>query len=213
MSIFEQAAKLNNRGIISLIEGRDSHAIDTMTESIKLMKQELRKDGAQMKDFKAALSGQCSDLSTVEIPDMDTDDQYAAFNHAIHISYESSEPRFDIQMYSAAVIFNLALAHHRLVMQGDKSLVEKTVKLYSLVLKLLENWECHKGIAIIKLAAINNLAQMRFANGEYEHAREGLDHLSAFMRKANNALLDEPEVQGLLMNVLLLKAPKVAPAA
>ena len=71
--------------------------------------------------------------------------------------------------------------------------------------------------AIAKLASINNLSQIRFDCGEYELAREGLDRLSTFFVRAsgntNNAMLENPEMQCLLMSVLLLKALVIAPAA
>jgi hypothetical protein len=92
----------------------------------------------------------------------------------------------------------------------------KAEKLYAMVLKLVDDGACHMRIAVVvKLASINNLSQIRHAKGDYEHAREGLDQLSSFLRRTNQALFEEPQVQGLLMNALLLKASstKVAPAA
>jgi hypothetical protein len=70
----------------------------------------------------------------------------------------------------------------------------------------------------VKLAAINDQSQIWFDCGDgYELAREGLDrHLSTVMRtngNTSNAMLKESKIQGILMNVLLLKAPVIAPAA
>jgi hypothetical protein len=84
------------------------------------------------------------------------------------------------------------------------------------VLKVLNNQHMHRITVIAKLAAINNLSQIRFDCGEHERAREGLDHMSVFVRASSNrnqATFEAPEIQGLLMSVLLLKAPVVAPAA
>jgi hypothetical protein len=43
MSLFEQAAQLNNAGVTALLEGDQYTAINAMTKSIKMMKQELAK--------------------------------------------------------------------------------------------------------------------------------------------------------------------------
>ena len=83
-----------------------------------------------------------------------------------------------------------------------------------MVLKVLDDSLIEFKAAItVKLATINNLTQIRFAKGDYEQAREGLDHLAGFLRIANGEVLAEPQVAGLLMNVLMFRAPKVAAAA
>jgi hypothetical protein len=113
------------------------------------------------------------------------------------------------------VVFNLALAVHR---EGKNGKIESTAqRLYIVVMKVLNNQCMNRVAVIVKLAAINNLSQIRFDCGEYElaAARKGLDHLSAFMRACGNmnrAMLEEPKIQGLLMHVFLLKAPLIASA-
>lgn len=215
MSLFQQAAELNNQGVIGLIEGHNSSAIDSMTKSIKLMKQELAKCTSDISSCLKSTSPARTELSTVEIPDMESsDDNHEVFNQAIHIPSTGDESDLDIHVYSAAVIFNLALAHHRLGMQGDDVYQQKALKLYTMVLKVLDDSLIEFRAAImIKLATINNLTQIRFTKGDYDQAREGLDHLAGFLRIANGEVLAEPQVAGLLMNVLMFRAPKVAAAA
>ena len=215
MSLFQEAAQLNNRGVVALIEGDDKFAIEAMTKSIKMIKQELAKPSAGLTDFKASSSEEGPELRTVEIPDMaSSDEQHEVFNHAIHIPYNGDESELDFHVYSAAVIFNLALAHHRMGINGDKACHEKSLKLYKMVLKVLDDTLISFRTAVtVKLATINNLAQIQYAQGDFDDAREGLSHLAGFLRIANGDVLAEPQVQGLLMNVLMLRAPKVAPAA
>jgi hypothetical protein len=215
MSFFEQASRLNNEGVAALLEGDDTIAIDTMTKSIKMMKKELSKPGTQLSAFKSDISSDAADqvMDTVEIPGMDSSET-ALFNQAINIPSEGEQTDLNVHVYSAAVIFNLALAHHHVAITSDAAYLPKAEKLYAMILKLLDDVALHLRIAvIIKLATINNLSLIRFENGDFELAREGLTHLSNVVRQANNALLEEPEVQQLLMNVLLLKAPRLAPAA
>jgi tetratricopeptide (TPR) repeat protein len=210
-TIFEQAARLNNEGVTALSNGDNQTAIDKLTQSIKWMKQELSKPGADLRRMKSknTVYEEEEATQTVEIPEVDS---AIAFNQAITIPSTTAtsgndEHGLDIHVYSAAAVFNLALA---LQHKGEE---KKAERLYIMVLKLLLNDHCHLRIAVlIKLASINNLSQIRFANGDFENAREGLDQLSGFLRRAA-WIFEVPEVQGLLMNVLLLKAPKVAPAA
>lgn len=212
MSLFEQAAQLNNQGVIALIEGDDTSAIESMTKSIKLMKQELAKPTNTL-DAKVATTG--PELKTVEIPDMESSDEnQEIFNQAIHIPCTGNESDLDIHVYSAAVIFNLALAHHRVGMQGNEAYQQKALKLYTMVLRVLDDSLIEfRAAVMVKLATINNLTQIRFAKGDYEEAREGMEHLAGFLRIVNGEVLAEPHVAGLLMNVLMFRAPKVAAAA
>jgi hypothetical protein len=220
MDIFAQAARLNNQGVTALLEGDNKAAVAALTRSIKIMKQELSKPTENVDLTKSAhCSSDDCEHSTVELPGFQGGQDSYIFADAIKIpEHAGDQTVIDIQIYSAAVIFNLALAVHREGNTIDNaSPMAKAQKLYSMVLKVLNNQYMNNRVAIVvKLAAINNLSQIRFDCGEYELAREGLDHLSTFMRTSdstNNAMLEEPEMQGLLMNVLLMKAPVIAPAA
>jgi hypothetical protein len=213
MSLFEQATQLNNEGVTALLEGESQAAIDAMTESIKLMKQELSKTTEDSKSDCSATASEQEEVRSVEIPQTDSFDTIV-FNQAIIIPSDEEQSDIDIHVYSAAVIFNLALAHHHQASKGDTDCMAKAEKLYAMVLKLIDDGACHMRIAVVvKLASMNNLSQIRYAKGEYENALEGLNQLSSYLRRTNQALFEEPQVQGLLMNALLLKAPKVAPAA
>jgi tetratricopeptide (TPR) repeat protein len=207
MSIFEQAARLNNEGITALYNGDNQTAIDKLSQSIKWMRQELSKPGTDLRTMNSKNTVYEEEATqTVEIPEADS---AIAFNQAIAIPPTSGqvENDLDIRVYSAAAIFNLALA---LQHNGEE---KKAERLYAMVLKMLLNDHLHLRIAVlIKLASLNNLSQIRFANGDFENARQGLDELSGFLRRAAWKC-EEPKVQGLLMNVLFLKAPNAAPAA
>jgi tetratricopeptide (TPR) repeat protein len=214
MSLFSRASDLNNRAVVALIEGDDEFAIKSMADAIKLLKQELAKPGrVAFEDVKCTAAGPV--LKTVEIPDLCSgDDHHEIFNQAIHVPCSGEESQIDIHVYSAAVIFNLGLAHHRQALKGNKEYQGKAVKLYNMVLRVLDDTLIEFRTAVmIKLATINNLAQIQFAHGDFDEAREGLSHLAGFIALASGEVLSEPQVRGLLMNVLMIRAPKVAPAA
>jgi hypothetical protein len=215
MEFFVQAARLNNHGVTALLEGDDKAAVAALTQSIKMMKQDMSKPSNSDMKKSITLSDDC-EHSTVELPGFQGAQEAFIFTEAITIPENGDQSELDTQIYSAVVIFNLALTFHREGKNGKIKSMVKAQKLYTMVLKILNN-QCMNRVAVIaKLASINNLSQIRFDCGKYELAREGLDHVSAFLRASgntNNTMLEEPEIQGLLINVLLLKAPVIAPAA
>eukprot|EP00934_Nitzschia_sp_Nitz4_P006666 Nitzschia sp. Nitz4//scaffold103_size77763//56274//56918//NITZ4_005448-RA/size77763-processed-gene-0.11-mRNA-1//1//CDS//3329532337//6656//frame0 len=214
MTFLEQAIQLSNEGVVSLSEGDNVRAVEVLAESIKLFKSEMVTRSSKQDLDKSAYSNAGGDFKTVEVPDMDSEEHCVAFNQAIHLPCELEDNDANVQMCSATVIFNLAIAHHHQFLGTDKSKKDKAIKLYSMVLKLLEDVDQrNKTAMVVKLATINNLAHIRFTSGDYESARSDMDQLSGFMRHVNQTVLEEPEVQGLLMNVLMVRTPRVAPAA
>jgi hypothetical protein len=229
MDPIEQAICLNNSAVNALTACEDVLAVSFLSNAIKLLQQAIpnpRKMSVGSEDPSFFLVDVAYDHQlTVEIPGMEQEQHTFIFNRAIVIpqlqqrgSYESEGAiDDDIQAYTAVIIFNLALSHHRRGMcTGESKALTKADKLYSLVLKLLaaDDSNTSRMNVIVKLAAINNLAQLRFDAGDYEQGREGLIHLSsAFRVMSVSYLLNEEDLKDLLMSALLLRAPSVAPAA
>jgi hypothetical protein len=148
---------------------------------------------------------------------METSDSIV-FNQAIRIPAGAElASDFEKSIYTSTAVFNYALARHFKASSGDAISMSKVEKLYAMVLKMLDNngicWNLHIAI-VIKLACINNLSQIRYSNGDYENGREGFLQVSRFIRKSSNqTIFEEPKIRGLLMNILLLMPPFVAPAA
>jgi hypothetical protein len=72
MSLFQQATQLNNEGVTALLEGESQAAIDVMTKSIKLMKQELSKLSKERKPEDYSSAALYLEVSSVEIPETDS---------------------------------------------------------------------------------------------------------------------------------------------
>jgi hypothetical protein len=213
MSLFQQAAQLNNDGVDSLLNGDQRTAIKLMGESIKCMKVAISAIGSSSTAAPSTCYSSINDTRTVEIPSMESSDTIV-FNQAIKLP-DKDEARapdeLEVNVFTSAVIFNLALAHHFL---GDENSMARAEKLYATVIKLLKGDSLHIHTAlIVKLACINNLSQIRYSHGNYKGAREGLSQVSGFIKQNGGVMLEGPDVQGLLMNVLLLKPPTVASAA
>lgn len=208
---FQEAARLNNSGIEALAQGNEQKAIVILMQTIKMMKKILAKTDINQLQSNEEES-HTDRLQTIEIPEITCTEEFF-FNEAIKIPCNGKATVLDIYMYSAAVIFNLALAHHAKAATDSKYLL-KAEELYATIPKLLDDRVSHMRPAVIlTLASINNMSYIRFENGNFDQIKEGLAEVNGLLKNTNNILFEEPEVQGLLMNVLLLKNPKVAAAA
>lgn len=120
---------------------------------------------------------------------------------------------------SALTIFNLALVYHRNVLLGNSKCIEKAIRLYSLVLHILGDYSSSSlSLTTIQLAAINNVAQLRHASGQYQEMAKRLGQLTIVIRRSKKSypslLHKEGELRGLLFNLVFLKRQQeLAPAA
>ena len=236
METYQEAIRLNNKGVGALVDCNDNLAVESLSKSIRIMKMGLAnlpenkqstsdEDGSYF--FGTDMSEEESHMA-VELPQMEQGQETFIFNQALHLNekldlccIEPSEE--EIHLYTATVIFNLALAHHRRGLgNGVSALLFKAEKLYSMLLKLLAHQGYNKSrmALTVKLASIYNLASLRFDAGNFEEAREGLGHLSTIVHSGSHSecitnlpMFQEPDLRELLLNVLMLKPPRVAPAA
>jgi hypothetical protein len=225
------------------------------------MKSELSKPGVDLSNSTSSCGEGPIELPTkmIELPNQaalhshskqlmiftDDDDDQAMFNHAISIplstfkDHDEQPSDLDIHIYSASVVFNLALAHQQLAnkhkFDSDRYNHDsiytvnrnKAEKLYTVILKLLQDTACSQvrtGV-MVKLAAIHNLHWIKYQKGVTGEDNSLQQTLSRFVQGvrsqdpylARTFLEHDAQIQGLLMNVLWLKdqqaPPKVAPAA
>jgi hypothetical protein len=252
-SVFEQAASLNNEGVSALCSNEEETAITIFTNSIRLMKRELSKPGVDLTSFQK--EGCCMELPAhlVELPQhqvtpqqlmiFEDEDEEALFNHAISIPLsafsDTKQPSdLDIHIYSASVVFNLALAHQQLASKHkqDRRMGKsdeiyttnrnKAEKLYTVILKLLQDSACSQvrtGV-MVKLAAIHNLHWIQYQKREQEGTQSSnipslQQTLARFVQGirqqdphlARSFLEHDAQIQGLLMNVLWLKEQQAPP--
>jgi hypothetical protein len=162
MDLFAQAACLNNQGVAALLEGNDKAAVAALTQSIKMMKQEMSSRPSNSDSKKSTTLSDDCEHSTAELPGFQGAQESYLFTEAITIPENGDQSEVDTQIYSAVVVFDLALAVHREGKNGKIESMAKAQKLYTAVLKVL-NKQCMHIIAVIaKLATINYLSQVRF---------------------------------------------------
>jgi hypothetical protein len=165
----------------------------------------------------------------VPLPHTFPDQRWFMYNKALRFGTEIvSLASFleDFQVFSAVVVFNLALIYHRSALCGNQkfaSLSGKATSLYSLVLKLVDwpGWIFSKTsvtCTIVKLAATNNLAQISSESGDTKLAHDFLKHLSAGIRRSRKHFPGLFQSSGdmfeLMINLFFWPpAPVIAPAA
>ena len=239
METYQQAIQYNNAGVQALVDCNDSLAVESLSKSIRIMKQSLvkipAKDQSSLdEDYSFCFGGEEDSDSheTVQLPNVEPGQETFLFNQALHLNDKvgycsittTTEPsEQEIHLHTATVIFNLALAHHRRGLKNCSSaLLIKSEKLYNMLLKLVAHhgYNTSRMALTVKLASIYNLASLRFDAGNFEGAREGLGELASIVHTASHSgpitnlpMFQEPDLRDLLVNVLTLKPPRVAPAA
>jgi hypothetical protein len=203
------ALRLNNEGIMLLLENRDKEALATLTESLNQVKklltasEEVSTNGQTPMSMNAIIHH-----STYTIPNLH-DVNCFIYNSALMFSLLDSDctpcSRDDIHVHTSVIILNIALAFHRRGLSGNSAcLLLKAEKMYEMVGELLGNSEGNQGTALlVKIAAINNLSQLRHDQGDYAFAGEQLHCTKC----------EEHVYKGMLLNALLVTPPDAAPAA
>lgn len=237
MSLMQQAVDLNSHGVKLLSSKHRNYegAVKAMSHSISLMKQELTTmAGSDHSTTSANVSEVTS--AAIKIVNLSEDaigesDEDIVFNQAISISYKEGDhiaTEQDIQVYSGAVIYNIALAnHHQAIHQCYKTkglsvaAGKKAEKLYDTAIKLLSsrsflNRSQERASVLVQLACCNNLAQLRFHYGAEDSARECLDVASSILAMTDQSaalVFNEPVVQGLILSAFFLRTPPQLAAA
>ena len=235
MTNFQQAIRMNNDGVQFLVNGEDEKAIPVLSEAFKSMKQHLaRAHEDSITNASNEAICKSNDQLFVQLPDNNigeadgTQTDLSLFNHAMVIPTIDEEHACGrvVVVHAAAIIFNLALAHHRKGIRTENlAVTSKALKLYTTILKLLRGGgdDDLAGSAnmefLLKLATISNLLEIQSQFGDYDLiAYERLEQLTRSLRRKDTMLLDAilcqtSGVKGQLMSVLLTKPPSVAPAA
>jgi hypothetical protein len=231
-TLFNQAALLNNEGVLALMQGRQREAFGALSKSVMVLKalvSERVTSGAPTGNFDSSSSSRMSNdaaccIQTVALPSSQYSTQSVSYLYdqvfTLPQGFQCLHPPRslnddDVRAYTAAVIFNLALIHHR------NSSVVKAEKLYTLACALLADpypinscpyMACL--VAMVQIASINNVSQIRFDCGDYEATREALADMSRILRHgADLSVLQDPNLQGFVLNILLFKASSTAAAA
>jgi hypothetical protein len=164
-------------------------------------------------------NGQQIIYDSVELTGL-TDRQCYIYNRAFRVTVDqlpTTSMEEAARVASAVVIFNMALVLHRINLLRSKAVpAQKALALYQIVLNLTnEPNEGSSGmVGAIKLATLNNIAQLQFEEGQHDLSMNGFCFLGNIVRTITHSPLGPNEMRGIVINILCLKTgPKVAPAA
>jgi hypothetical protein len=223
MNSIKYACSLNNQGVDLLVSGESKRAMTVFQSALNLLKKAIHI---------APETGSCTEMnmscdeaslpfceSTLTVSGLQGPHCYV-YDHGIMIHDKvDCHTEETITLYIAIVLFNLALASHSegTALGQDKSLTKASV-LYSLVLRLLSgSCTMPKGpsTAILTVLALNNKAQIHYDQCAYAQSVDCMKEISKIMScvpEVQSALNDD-DVKGLLVNVMLLSTPTAAQAA
>jgi hypothetical protein len=213
------ALRLNNEGVVLLLEKRDQEAVVTLTQSLNQVKG-LLTSAPENSDGEPSLPAKTFiHHSTYNLPNLQ-DLNCFIYSNALMFSLtsDSTPSSEDIHVFTSVIILNIALAYHRRGLARNPGCLFKAEKMYEMIGKLLGDSEVKRGTALlVKVAAINNLSQLRHDQGDFAFSSEGFQYLGSLIDFAGENLYhtkcEEHVYKGMLLNALLVAPPDVAPAA
>lgn len=150
------------------------------------------------------------------------DSKYFIYNYTMNVSDCHHARTFKHPaVFTSGILLNLALAHHRLGVNGDHASFSKAENLYSMGLQLI-------GVAppdtprttvySVMIIAVNNLAHVHYALGHYQNARALISQLSSLLHVVQTAhspssFFSQRDLHRFTMNAMLWCTPKTAGAA
>jgi hypothetical protein len=222
MNSIKYACCLNNQGVDLLVSGESKSAMTVFQRALSLLK----KVNAETTSC-TEMNLSCDDASLLfcesasKVSGFQGVNSYVyVYDHGIIIPDNTNGDSVEtISFYIAILLFNSALAAHSegTALGGEKSLMKASV-LYSLVVQLLTRSTMVEDTSatILTLLALNNTAQIHYDQCEYVQSIDCMKTISKIMgssvRGAHSALSDE-DLEGLLLNVMVISTPPAAKAA
>jgi tetratricopeptide (TPR) repeat protein len=113
---------------------------------------------------------------------------------------------------TVVLMFNLGLVHHwRAIQYQQSSLLIKALRLYEMSWGLLQRSPTLDPFA---LGVLNNMGAINYELAQYEQSQKCFDVLKSILMDGSVTFMEEPEAHaGILLNLMFLEEPSVAPAA
>jgi hypothetical protein len=218
------ALLLNNEGVVLLLQNRDKEAIPYFSKSLALMQTTLTNSTSAATESATKPRLSVYHAATHPLPNFrrDNDQSFLLYTEAFTFSSELDDSRLENNasiIFSAVVIFNIALAYHKQAKLLGRQQVcfAKAEKMYVMVGRLLHSDSVNfYGTALrVKLSALNNLSLIQYEQSNFESSHKGFQHLAWAIESATSTALSssQMDVEGMLLNVLFASAPNIAPAA
>jgi hypothetical protein len=222
MNSIKYACGQNNQGVDLLVSGDSSSAMKSFQGALKLLKEAV----ANLVEETTSCTGMTISNEEATLPFCESPSkvpgiegmQGYVYDHGIMITdITNGESEEMLSLFIAIVLFNLALATHREGRLGREKSLKKAAMLYSITAQLLtgDAMPDDMSASILTLFALNNKAQIHYEQCEYIQSVDCMEEISEIMSGVDglDSNLNSNDVEGLMLNVMLLKIPTAAQAA
>lgn len=215
-----QLCALNNQGVHSLESNAPEKALAHFVKSL-LIGKDLSRNSHQ----KCAPDSSRDSLSCSRSASQSDENETTLFVYrtALGLPEKCCSPdETSIRLYSAVVIFNLALAHHQVGMKtGKSSPLAQAEKLYQTSIQILQDLNplsFNETTLLIVIASHNNLAHIDMEKGMIAIVNSRIKYLSGVLRQSRikqRGVFTGDELNGIFSNIFLLMGGGLAasPAA
>jgi hypothetical protein len=220
MNSIKYACSLNNQGVDLLVSGESAKAIKAFQCALFLLEKvanEAETSACTGMNLSSEVATQpfCGSTSTVQgLHDM----HCYIYDHGIIITDTSNgESDEMLSLYGAIVLFNWALTSHREGRLGREKSLKKASLLYSVVEQLLTRCTIPQDASttILTLLATNNKAQIHYDQCEYVQSVDCMKSILTIMGSVQgfHPTPCHEDIDGILLNVVMLNTPSAAHAA
>jgi hypothetical protein len=223
MNSIEYICSLNDQGVGLLVAGDSVSALESLQSAQKLLKEALFELETTSCSGMMTLSNEEETLpffeSPAALPGLG-DTEFYLYDHGIHMitNTTNGESEEMLSLYSVIVLFNLALVFHHDGRLGREQSLKTAALLYGMVVQLLARSTMPDDISatILTLLALNNKAQIHYDQCEYIQSIDCMIIVADIILDSAQGLrsaLNPKDVEGLMMNIILMNVPAAAPAA
>jgi len=226
--LLQKGITMNNKAVADLSTGsRQQAPYEALKKAFHLFRRGSAKFGnldSMVDDSTSDAVSVCHDAFPIRF-DKNTFREGYIYNRLLSIDEEQlpSNPKIAADLCLAIIILNLALINHHESLTNLKTrneYVNLANNLYNHAISVLGHMKNRGTAALIRIAALNNLTQLRYQGGNTSLARESLHHLALIVSAGSlecaqrkRPVIDEEAKKGLIMNILSLSNQHVAAAA
>jgi hypothetical protein len=220
MNSIKYACSLNNQGVDLLVSGNSLSALKSLQRAWTLL-QGASNEVKTTSCSEMTLPNEEATLPFCESPATIPGLEGMAFylyDHGIMITGTANgESKEMLSLYNTIVLFNLALLVHREARLGRPKSLKKAALLYKMTLERLLSSPMPDDMSatMLTLFALNNKAQIHYDLCEYLQSVDCMEAISKIMGDVHgvHCTLGPEDVEGLMLNVMLLNVPTAARAA
>lgn len=239
MDLVKLSCDANNQGVSLLAAGQSQAALFSLRRALTTVKQAAGMNTKIDDEVDESVRESPSDtFAVVEVDETSCGLKLSSggcYSYGrpllIHLATPSDSSPIDttsLTIYSAVILFNMALACHHVGRNGKESAFKRAAGLYSMCIQILSTEmdasfeEARRLSSVVSLLALNNRAQILYHElCDYIQCRRCLKDMTRLIQgnhasrivPALQSSLPGSDVAGIVLNLMLLKVPTGAQAA